>query len=175
LADQGFVSSHLRDYDPTIIERAAERLYEKATAALVGSVVIGACLGAGFGAVPLTSLGENWPIPSTFGFATMFVGSLVGAAVGYVIGDARAFGYRLQAQGTLSQLQLERNTAAAAEALQALAAARTPAPVPKPAAPAPRPAQAAAPSAPATVRPPAGAPPLSPPPSVAPPAPATRG
>lgn len=168
----------LPDYDPSIIERAAERLYEKATAALLGSVVVGACLGAGFGAVPLTSLGENWPIPASFGFATMLAGSIVGALVGYVIGDARAFGYRLQAQATLSQLQLVRNSAAAAEALHALAAARAPAPAPKakPAAqaPAPRPAALTAPPAPPAVRPPVNQPPLTPPPSVSPPAPATR-
>jgi hypothetical protein len=177
LADQGFVAV-LPDYDPSIIERAAERLYEKATAALIGSVVVGACLGAGFGSVPLTSLGENWPIPASFGFATMLAGSIIGAVVGYVIGDARAFGYRLQAQATLSQLQLVRNTAMASEALQALAAARGPVPAPKPKpaaqAPAPRPAAPAAPSAPPAVRPPVNQPPLTPPPSVAPPAAATQ-
>jgi len=178
LADHGFVAV-LPDYDPSIIERAAERLYEKATAALLGSVVVGACLGAGFGAVPLTSLGENWPIPSSFGFATMLAGSIVGAVVGYVIGDARAFGYRLQAQATLSQLQLVRNTANAAETLQTLAAARAPAPAPKvkPAAqaPAPRPVAPVAPPAPPAVRPPLNQPPLTPPPSVSPPAAATQG
>jgi hypothetical protein len=177
LADHGFVAV-LPDYDPSIIERAAERLYEKATAALLGSVVVGACLGAGFGAVPLTSLGENWPIPASFGFATMLAGSIVGALVGYVIGDARAFGYRLQAQATLSQLQMVRNSAATAEALHALAAAGSPAPAPKPKpaaqAPAPRPAAPAAPSAPPAVRPPVNQPPLTPPPSVAPPAAATQ-
>jgi hypothetical protein len=176
LADHGFVAV-LPDYDPSIIERAAERLYEKATAALLGSVVVGACLGAGFGAVPLTSLGENWPIPSSFGFATMLAGSIVGAIVGYVIGDARAFGYRLQAQATLSQLQLVRNTSAAAEALQALTSARGPVPAPKPKpaaqAPAPRPAAPAAPPAPPAVRPPVNQPPLTPP-SVSPPAAASQ-
>jgi hypothetical protein len=175
LADHGFVAV-LPDYDPSIIERAAERLYEKATAALLGSVVVGACLGAGFGAVPLTSLGENWPIPQSFGFATMLAGSIVGALVGYVIGDARAFGYRLQAQATLSQLQMVRNSTATAEALHALAAAGVaPAPKAKPAAqaPAPRPAAPAAPPAPPAVRPPVNQPPLTPP-SVSPPAAASQ-
>lgn len=171
--------ARLPAYDPSVIEKAAERLYEKATATLLGSVVMGICLGGIFGAMPLTSLGAHWPIPATFGFATALGGALIGAAIGYVIGDTRAFGYRLQAQATLSQLQLERNTAVTAQALQVLAArtARRPAapaaataaaPVtpPAPARPvAPAPALA---SAPAMVRPAAG-PPVSAPPSVAPP------
>jgi hypothetical protein len=52
-------------YDPTIIEQFAERLYEKARSFVVGSVVVGAALGAAFGAVPPTPLGESWPIPAS--------------------------------------------------------------------------------------------------------------
>jgi hypothetical protein len=110
--------SRLQDYDPTVIEVAARRLYEKATASLLVSVVIGASLGAAFGAVPLTPLGSAWPIPSTFGPATMLVGALCGAAIGYVIGDNRAFRHRLQAQAMLTDLQRELNTAATVEALR---------------------------------------------------------
>lgn len=102
-------------YDPTIIEQFAERLYEKARSFVVGSVVVGAALGAAFGAVPLTPLGQSWPIPAIFGFATLLVGGIVGAMCGYVIGDTRAFGYRLQAQTALLNLQIERNTFAAAQ------------------------------------------------------------
>lgn len=157
--------ARLPGYDPTVIEKAAERLYEKANATLIASVVMGLCLGGIFGATPLTSLGSHWPIPSSFGLATMLGGALVGAAIGYVIGDTRAFGYRLQAQATLSQLQLERNTALSAAALQALVtrAARRPAsaaPATPARPPAPAPAVAAAPApAPAGVRQPLSAPP----------------
>lgn len=160
--------ARLPAYDPSIIEKAAERLYEKASATLLASVVMGVCLGGIFGAIPLTSLGAHWPIPPSFGFATMLGGALIGAAIGYVIGDTRAFGYRLQAQATLSQLQLERNTAVTAQALQVLAARAARRPAPPAAAPAPpqAPAPALAPP-PALVRPPAG-PPVSAPPSVAP-------
>jgi hypothetical protein len=112
-ADQSSMDPRLPDFDPTIIERFAERLYEKAHAFVVGSVVAGAALGVAFGAVPLTSLGESWPIPSSFGFATMLVGAVAGAILGYRIGDARSFAYMLQAQTALCQLQIERNTAAA--------------------------------------------------------------
>lgn len=115
--------SGLPDYEPRIIEEAARRLYGKASAVLAGSVVAGGVLGAALGAVPLTSLGAAWPIPPSFGFATLLLGAICGCAVGYVIGDARAFGIRLQAQSTLYQLQLERNTAETAKALSLLAQA----------------------------------------------------
>lgn len=110
--------STLPSYDPLVIERFAEKLYRKASAFVAGSVVIGCALGAGFGAVPLTSLGDAWPIPSTFGVATLLLGAICGGVVGYVIGDTRSFGYRLQAQAALCQLQIERNTALVAEAVE---------------------------------------------------------
>jgi hypothetical protein len=109
--------STLPSYDPLVIERFAEKLYRKASAFVAGSVVIGGALGAGFGAVPLTSLGDAWPIPSAFGVATLLLGAICGGVVGYVIGDTRSFGYRLQAQAALCQLQIERNTALVAEAV----------------------------------------------------------
>lgn len=189
------MAQSLPDYNPGIIEEAAQRLYGKATSALVGSVAFGACLGLAFGAVPLTSLGSAWPIPSSFGFATLLAGGIVGAAIGYVIGDARAFGYKLQAQATLSQLHLERNTAATAEALALLTRVRpsrmqpqqvqqprpqpepqpqqqTPQPQQQPAQPPQRPAGPAPSAAPPAIRPPVApptsvAPPVAPPPSVA--------
>ena len=108
-------------YDPKVIEQFAEKLYRKASSFVAGSVVIGASLGAAFGAVPLTSLGEAWPIPSYLGFATLLLGGLLGAVIGYVIGDTRSFGYRLQAQSALCQLQSERNTAFVARAISARA------------------------------------------------------
>ena len=170
--------SRLQDYDPTVIEVAARRLYEKATASLFASIVTGASLGAAFGAVPLTPLGDAWPIPSTFGPATMLVGALCGAAIGYVIGDNRAFRHRLQAQAMLTDLQRELNTAATVEALREIVAqlaeqsernrdlreaqqdAPAPAPVPVAApVPAPAPVQAPVQAAPA----PAPEPPAVPP------------
>jgi len=110
-------------YDPKVIEQFAEKLYRKASSFVAGSVVIGASLGAAFGAVPLTSLGSSWPIPSYLGFATLLLGGLVGALIGYVIGDTGSFGHRLQAQSALCQLQSERNMAIVARAISARAAA----------------------------------------------------
>ena len=104
------------EYDPNIIELAAARLYSKADAVVMGSIATGIVVGAAFGAIPLTSLGTSWPIPSTFGFATLILGAILGSVIGYTVGDARAFGYRLQAQSALCQLQIERNTSAATQA-----------------------------------------------------------
>jgi hypothetical protein len=144
-------------YDPTVIERFAERLYEKARSFVVGSVVVGAALGAAFGAIPLTPIGESWPIPAIFGFATLLVGGIIGGICGYVIGDTRAFGYRLQAQTALLQLQIERNTFAAAQAGGRPAPSREASPRVAAAPQSVRP-PAPMPAPPASVRPPAVAP-----------------
>jgi hypothetical protein len=139
------------DFDPRIIEAFAENLYKKAASFLVGSVVFGVVMGMSFGAVPLTSLGEDWPVPSMLGFATMLLGGVLGGVIGYVVGDTRAFGYKLQAQGALCQLEVERNSAEAAYWLQILVegsdAKGAPAPAPRAAAP-PVAVQAAPPAPP---------------------------
>jgi hypothetical protein len=146
-------------YDPKVIEQFAEKLYRKASSFVAGSVVIGASLGAAFGAVPLTSRGEAWPIPSYLGFATLLLGGLLGAVIGYVIGDTRSFGYRLQAQSALCQLQSERNTALVARAISVRAAASaTPRAQPVPQTPSVPPAAQPA----AEAKPPVPQPPLSP-------------
>jgi hypothetical protein len=123
------MDTRLPDYDPGVIEQFAERLYDKAAGFVIASVVAGGALGAGFGAVPLTSLGSTWPVPSSFGFATMLVGAVCGAVMGYFIGDARSFAYKLQAQSALCQLQIERNTSAAAELAVVTPVVAVPAPV----------------------------------------------
>ncbi len=154
-------------YDPTIIERFAEHLYGKARSFVVGSIAVGAALGAAFGAIPLTPLGDAWPIPSIFGVATMLAGGICGGLCGYVIGDTRAFGYKLQAQTALLQLQIERNTFAAAQVGGRPAPSREATLQPTPSRASRRvPQQVVEP--PASVRPPAPTP--TPPPSVRPPA-----
>jgi hypothetical protein len=116
------------DYDPRVIEQFAESLYRKAVSAQRGSIAVGAVLGAVFGGIPLTSLGENWPIPHAFGFATLLVGAIIGGLIGYVIGDARSFGYKLQAQAALCQVEIQRNTQASVRATLVSAAATSPPP-----------------------------------------------
>jgi hypothetical protein len=117
------------NYEPRVILEHANRLNRRADSMGLTSAIIGAVIGGFFGAVPLTSLGDSWPIPHQFGFGTLLAGILVGALTGYVIGDARGFGYRLQAQSSLCQLHLERNTAALlSDAYTAVPAARPVAP-----------------------------------------------
>jgi hypothetical protein len=115
------MAATLPEFDPQIIERHVEGLLRKSSAFVIGSVVLGVMLGAAFGATPLTSLGSSWPIPRTFGFATLLIGGIVGGIVGYVIGDTRSFMYKLQAQIAMAQVKAARDSAAVLELLHAAA------------------------------------------------------
>ena len=103
-------------YDPKIIERFAEQLLRKADTVRVGFAVGGGIFGVCVGSVPLTPLKSIWSVPSGFGLATIIVGALLGILVGYVLGEGRAFRYRVQAQNAIFQLEIERRvTSAVAE------------------------------------------------------------
>jgi len=121
-------------YDPRVIERFAEQLLAKADSVRVGCAVGGGILGVLFGAVPLTGLKWVWTIPGSFGIATMLIGALVGVLVGWVIGEGRAFRYRVQAQMAYFQLEIERKVEASLEAAlrPAPEQARVEVPVPVP-------------------------------------------
>jgi hypothetical protein len=167
-------------FDPAIIERYVENTYRKANAVFLGSVVAGVMIGAAFGAIPLTSLGETWPIPQMFGFATMLLGAIAGGVVGYMIGDTRAFLARLQGQTALAQIEAAKDARLALETVlqiqaaamrraasiaRSQAQAEAPAPAPTPVAAVPPPPVAAVPPAP-----PEAAPEPAPSPAPAPPA-----
>jgi hypothetical protein len=152
-------------YDPKIIERFADQLLRKADTVRVGCAVGGGIFGVFVGAVPLTPLHSVWGVPAGFGVATIIVGALLGILIGYVIGEGRAFRYRVQAQSAIFQLEIERRVSTAvAEAVASVAGPTAPpAPVAEPApvsepAPVAEPAAEAAPTAPA----PPVSPPLSP-------------
>src|SRR2546429_7910208 len=115
-------------YDPKIIERFADQLLRKADTVRVGCAVGGGIFGVFVGAVPLTPLKSVWGLPAGFGVATIIVGALVGILIGWVIGEGRAFRYRVQAQSAIFQLEIERRvTSAVAEAGRSRpAAAATP-------------------------------------------------
>jgi hypothetical protein len=106
----------MAEFDPTVIEYHAAYLYRRAAALTRGSTALGALVGAAAGAYPLTRY-SHWPIPHSYGIATLLVGMLAGGLIGFVVGDSRANAVRVQAQLVLHQLQLERNTAAIVEAL----------------------------------------------------------
>lgn len=155
-------------FDPTIMEQFAQQLLRKADSVRVGSAVVGGLVGVVFGAVPLTPLASVWPIPAIFGFATILLGALAGILVGYVIGEGRAFRFRVQAQTALFQVDIEKRLEsaltvqarliAAAMAPPVAAAAPTPVATPDPARVAPPAPAPAAPPAPVTLPPPLPAP-----------------
>jgi hypothetical protein len=149
-------------YDPKIIERFADQLLRKADTVRVGCAVGGGIFGVFVGAVPLTPLRSVWGVPAGFGVATIIVGALLGILIGYVIGEGRAFRYRVQAQGAIFQLEIERRVSDAVAEAVASAAARQPTPSP----PAPVAEQAAVaepvPAADPAPEPPVSAAPLSP-------------
>ena len=171
-------------YDPKIIERFADQLLRKADTVRVGCAVGGGIFGVFVGAVPLTPLRSAWGIPAGFGVATIIVGALIGILVGYVVGEGRAFRYRVQAQSAIFQLEIERRVSSAvAEAVTTAAAQAAPAPVPVMEEPAPpvslpplSPVAEPAPPAHHLLRPPgAPLPPVSPTPDEPPLSPAANG
>ena len=98
-------------YEPEKIERCAALLERRAVAVRRGLTLGGGLVGALFGSVPLTPLGDAWPIPSIFGFATLIGGAAVG--------DGRAEMLRLHAQMTLCTLHAQRATIAIWKLLRA--------------------------------------------------------
>jgi hypothetical protein len=122
-------------YDPKIIERFADQLLRKADTVRVGCAVGGGIFGVFVGAVPLTPLRSVWGVPAGFGVATIIVGALLGILIGYVIGEGRAFRYRVQAQSAIFQLEIERRVSdAVTEAVASVAASpASPPPVAEPA------------------------------------------
>jgi hypothetical protein len=118
-ADFLTVAAHdLPNFDPRVIERFAEGAYRKANAIFTGCVAGGVVLGAIFGATPLTPVGEHWPIPQAFGFATMLLGAVLGGVIGYVVGDTRAAHCRLQGQTALAQVESAKHARAMADAMR---------------------------------------------------------
>ena len=116
-------------YDPKIIERFADQLLRKADTVRVGCAVGGGIFGVFVGAVPLTPLKSVWGLPAGFGVATIIVGALVGILIGWVIGEGRAFRYRVQAQSAIFQLEIERRVTSAVSEAVATATAQATSPV----------------------------------------------
>jgi hypothetical protein len=161
------VSAVTPPYEPEVIERFAAQLDARARALQRGITLTGAILGGFVGAVPLTPLGEAWPIPGVFGFATLLAGVLAGSLIGFVVGSGRAELHRLHAQTVLCQLHAQRATLAIWKLLrdQQQERERVPAAAPVAAPPPVLPA----PVAPATVAPALVVTPPLPPPAPEPP------
>jgi hypothetical protein len=92
-------------YDPTVIQRFADRLYEEADRIVytyaIGGFIIG---GIGGGAVGMSAMGAGaFVVPALFGAAIL-------AGLFAIAGYARGNSMRLQAQTALCQVQIEANS-----------------------------------------------------------------
>lgn len=139
-------------YDPTVIERHAAALHQKAGSRVARftffGFLIGSVIGASTVVAPMVSSVHSL-LPHRFAYAAIVMGAAAGAYLGYLIGQSRAVALRLQANLAVHQLEIGR----ALHRFEALrvalpAAASLPAPTPVPAAPAPAPAPVAAAPAP---------------------------
>lgn len=97
-------------YDEKVIVEFANRLYLRAAFIVVLYLVLGAVLGAA--------------IAAGFSLPSLVVGG-IGALLGGLFGNERAFALRLMAQTALCQVQIERNTRTSTET-EARASPETP-------------------------------------------------
>lgn len=89
----------MTQYDPTIIYKFADRLYNTAQQIIVTYTVIGVLLGGIIG----FAVGRGFGI-------TALLGAIILGALGYFLGHQRAFQLKLQAQTALCQAKIEENT-----------------------------------------------------------------
>jgi outer membrane biosynthesis protein TonB len=136
-------------YDPTVIERHAAALHQKAGSRVARFTFFGFLTGSVIGAstvvAPMVSSVHSL-LPHRFAYAAIVMGAAAGAYLGYLIGQSRAVALRLQANLAVHQLEIGR-------ALYRFEALRVPLPaaasLPAPAAvPAPAPAPVAPPAPP---------------------------
>src|SRR5438270_4083103 len=141
-------------YDPTVIERHAAALHQKAESRVARftffGFLIGSVIGASAVVAPMVSSVHSL-LPHRFAYAAIVMGAAAGAYLGYLIGQSRAVALRLQANLAVHQLEIGR----ALYRFEAMrvplpAASSLPAPEPVPA-PAPAPVAPPAPPAPAPV------------------------
>jgi uncharacterized membrane protein YeaQ/YmgE (transglycosylase-associated protein family) len=88
-------------YNEKIIESFADKLYQMADRIVLTYVVIGLLVGGILGAIA-SELSSN-------SIMTLLL-AVIGAGIGYAIASPKAFLLRLQAQISLCQVQIERNT-----------------------------------------------------------------
>jgi hypothetical protein len=100
------------DYDPKVLQKFADDLYLRASWAVTQWTAIGALLG--FPAMFALQVLYRVANPGTpFGInsrTAIIVLVILCGAIGRAIGKAKAFNYKLEAQRTLCQMQLEKNT-----------------------------------------------------------------
>ena len=97
----------LNEGSQAAVEELVAHYEAKARAVSRTGVAIGAFAGVLIGSIPLSPLRAAWPIPSSYGFATLLGGLVVGVLIGYVVGDPRGKLYQRMAEQARLQLQLE--------------------------------------------------------------------
>jgi uncharacterized membrane protein HdeD (DUF308 family) len=102
------------DYDESVIQQFAERLYKRASTIVLTYAFLGLLLGAG-GAIPVVAMFGSHGSNSVN--VLYVVLGLIGFAIGWALGTERAFALRLMAQTALCQAQIERNTRGTASAV----------------------------------------------------------
>jgi hypothetical protein len=92
-------------YDPTVIQRFADRLYEEANRIVYSYAIVGFIIGGvAAGALGVSAMGSGaFVIPGLFGGAIL-------AGLFAIAGYARGNSMRLQAQTALCQVQIEANS-----------------------------------------------------------------
>lgn len=86
-------------YDAAVIQEFASRLYRRASSIIATFTVIGLIIGGVAGAAAFQSNG-----------IAILIAAAIGAALGFSIGQERAFKLKLEAQVALCQVQIEKNT-----------------------------------------------------------------
>ena len=100
-------------YDPTIIQTFAAKLYSRANSIVATYTLFGLLIGLGIGFVIGRFVSSS--MVEAVGATELIIGAIPGAIGGYFIGMERSFALRLQAQTALCQVAIEQNTRAQAQ------------------------------------------------------------
>ena len=95
----------MNNYDPKVIQRFADKLYARASIAMVVSTVLGVIIGLMVGPFLFQSLPVRLAVA-----LPIWISPIVFGLLGFLQGLERAALLRIQAQTALCQLQIERNT-----------------------------------------------------------------
>ena len=99
------------NYDPAIIQKFADNLYNEARQITIGGTLVGVITGAVVGFAIGNSIGPGDPamLPTYQGSGAAAFGVILGL-IGFALGRAYGFRLRLQAQLALCQMRIEANT-----------------------------------------------------------------
>jgi hypothetical protein len=97
--------------DPSVIERYAAGLQQKAGSRVTRLTLLGFLVGAGVGVTPVVAplvSSVHSLVPHRYAYAAAIIATFGGGYLGFVIGQSRAVALRLQASMALHQIELGR-------------------------------------------------------------------